>query len=65
LRTLDHHLRLIAGRSSRLPSAPGHAILRDIARSVGDDSAAALTDELRARMMGIRAAYERITARQD
>ena len=65
LRTLDHHLRLIAGRSSRLPAAPDHVILRDIARSAGDDSAAALTDELRERMTGIRAAYERITARQD
>ncbi|MDX6271470.1 MAG: [glutamine synthetase] adenylyltransferase / [glutamine synthetase]-adenylyl-L-tyrosine, partial [Acidobacteriota bacterium] len=65
LRALDHHLRLIAGRSSRLPAAPDHAVLRDLARSVGHDSAAALTDTLRARMSAIRAAYDRITTRVD
>jgi glutamate-ammonia-ligase adenylyltransferase len=65
LRTLDHHLRLIAGRSSRLPSAPDHVLLRDLARAVGHDSAAALAETLRARMNGIRAAYERITAGRD
>ncbi|MDQ1613692.1 MAG: [glutamine synthetase] adenylyltransferase / [glutamine synthetase]-adenylyl-L-tyrosine [Pyrinomonadaceae bacterium] len=65
LRALDHHLRLIAGRSSRLPAAPDHAVLRDLARSVGHDSAAALTDTLRARMAAIRAAYDRITTRED
>jgi glutamate-ammonia-ligase adenylyltransferase len=63
LRTLDHHLRLIAGRSSRLPSAPDHVLLRDLARSVGHDSATSLTETLRARMAGIRAAYDRITSR--
>jgi glutamate-ammonia-ligase adenylyltransferase len=62
LRTLDHHLRLIAGRSSRLPAAADHAILQDLARSTGQASAAALTETLRARMIAIRAAYERITA---
>jgi glutamine synthetase adenylyltransferase len=62
LRTLDHHLRLIAGRSSRLPSAPDHALLRDLARAAGHESPAALTDTLRARMIAIRAAYERITS---
>jgi len=61
LRTLDHHLRLIAGRSSRLPSAPDHVVLRDLARSAGHESPAALTETLRARMVDIRAAYERIT----
>ncbi|HLL13768.1 MAG TPA: hypothetical protein VK388_01695, partial [Pyrinomonadaceae bacterium] len=60
LRTLDHHLRLIAGRSSRLPSAPDHAVLRDLARSVGHDPAASLTETLHARMADIRAAYDRI-----
>ncbi|HZG53413.1 MAG TPA: hypothetical protein VEZ40_14880 [Pyrinomonadaceae bacterium] len=65
LRALDHHLRLIAGRSSRLPSAPDHAVLRDLARAVGHDSAAALTDTLRERMHGIRTAYDCITARRD
>ena len=62
LRTLDHHLRLIAGRSSRLPSAPDHAVLRDLASASGHVSAAALTETLHARMTDIRAAYDRITA---
>jgi glutamate-ammonia-ligase adenylyltransferase len=62
LRTLDHHLRLIAGRSSRLPSAPDHVVLRDLARSVGHESATTLTETLRARMIDIRAAYDRITS---
>jgi glutamate-ammonia-ligase adenylyltransferase len=62
LRTLDHHLRIIAGRSSRLPAAPDHAVLRDLARSLGYDSAAALADTLRARMKDIRAAYDQITS---
>jgi len=65
LRTLDHHLRLIAGRSSRLPSASDHVILQDLARSVGHSSAASLTETLRAHMVAIRAAYDRITTRQD
>jgi glutamate-ammonia-ligase adenylyltransferase len=30
LRSLDHHLRLIAGRSSRLPAAADHAIRRQV-----------------------------------
>ncbi|MCA1565102.1 MAG: DUF294 nucleotidyltransferase-like domain-containing protein [Acidobacteria bacterium] len=65
LRALDHHLRLIAGRSSRLPSATDHVILRDLARSVGHDPAASLTETLRARMADIRAAYDRITTPQN
>ncbi len=65
LRALDHHLRLIAGRSSRLPSAPDHPLLRDLARSAGHDSPAALASTLRARMSAIRAAYDRITTRRD
>ena len=65
LRALDHHLRLIAGRSSRLPAAPDHAVLRDLARSTGHDSPAALTETLRAQMAAIRAAYDQITTRRD
>ncbi|HEY1403833.1 MAG TPA: hypothetical protein VGB05_06885, partial [Pyrinomonadaceae bacterium] len=65
LRRLDHHLRLIAGRSSRLPAAPDHAVLRDLARSTGHDGPAALLEILRGGMAGIRAAYERITIPQD
>ena len=62
LRALDHHLRLIAGRSSRLPVAADHAVLRDLARAAGHATPDALTDTLRARMADIRAAYERITS---
>jgi glutamate-ammonia-ligase adenylyltransferase len=65
LRALDHHLRLIAGRSSRLPSAPDHVLLRDLARSTGHDPAATLVETLRARMADIHAAYDRITSGQD
>jgi glutamate-ammonia-ligase adenylyltransferase len=60
LRTLDHHLRLIAGRSSRLPAAADHAVLRDLARAAGYESAAALLSELKQRMKAIRAAYDHI-----
>jgi glutamate-ammonia-ligase adenylyltransferase len=60
LRAVDHHLRLIVGRSARLP-APDHLALRDIARNLGYFSATALTDALGRHMVSIRAAYERIT----
>ncbi|HEX3558359.1 MAG TPA: hypothetical protein VHU19_04100 [Pyrinomonadaceae bacterium] len=61
LRKLDHSLRLLAGRSTRLPSAQDHPLLRDLARLTGHSSAAALTTELAARMAAVRAAYDRIT----
>lgn len=59
LRSVDHQLRLIVGRSSRLP-LPDHPASRDIARRLGYDAAAELTQELAARMAGIRTAYDRI-----
>lgn len=62
LRRLDHELRLLAGRSTRLPSAEDHPVLRDLARRAGHGSPAALTSELQERMAAVRAAYERITA---
>jgi glutamate-ammonia-ligase adenylyltransferase len=62
LRRLDHELRLLAGRSTRLPSAPDHPVLRDLARRTGHATPAALTRELAERMAAVRAAYERITA---
>jgi len=62
LRRLDHELRLLAGRSTRLPAAQDHPVLRDLARRAGYDSPAALTQELAARMSAVRAAYERITS---
>ena len=58
LRSVDHQLRLILGRSARLP-LPEHPALRDIARRLGYDEAE-LTRELAANMTRIRHAYERI-----
>jgi len=60
LRAVDHHLRLIVGRSARLP-APDHLALRDIARRLSYVSANALTEALTGHMTSIRAAYDRIT----
>ena len=62
LRRIDHELRLLAGRSTRLPAAQDHPVLRDLARRARFDSPAELTQELAARMSAVRAAYERITA---
>ncbi|MBV9959829.1 MAG: hypothetical protein JO360_15495 [Acidobacteria bacterium] len=60
LRALDHHLRLILGRSTRLPAAD-HPAVSDIARRMDYPSAQALLTDLTAHMSHIRAAYERIT----
>ena len=62
LRRLDHDLRLLAGRSTRLPAAHDHPVLRDLARRARFGSPAELTRELAARMSAVRAAYESITA---
>lgn len=59
LRSVDHHLRLIVGRSTRLP-APDHPAARDIASKLGFVSAAQFIESLVERMKEIRAAYERI-----
>jgi len=59
LRAADHQLRLIVGRSARLP-APEHPAFRDIARRLGYDAAAELTKELNRCMAGIRSAFEGI-----
>ena len=59
LRSADHQLRLIVGRSARLP-LPEQPAFRDIARRLGYDDATELTRELSAKMIGIRGAYERI-----
>jgi glutamate-ammonia-ligase adenylyltransferase len=60
LRSLDHYLRLIIGRSTRLPAAD-HPALRDIAISMNYTSPDALITDLTAHMANIRAAYDRIT----
>lgn len=61
LRRLDHHLRILAGRSTRIPATQDHPLLRDLARCAGYDSAATLAATLAARMSSVRAAYERVT----
>jgi glutamate-ammonia-ligase adenylyltransferase len=61
LRRLDHQLRLLVGRSTRLPSAPDHPHVRDLSLRLGYSTPAELTAELDARMQAVRAAYDRIT----
>jgi glutamate-ammonia-ligase adenylyltransferase len=58
LRKIDHNLRLIMGRSTRLPD-PDHVIARDVAMRMDFDSAQ-LQETLIERMKEIRAAYTRI-----
>ncbi|HEX8491862.1 MAG TPA: hypothetical protein VF658_03390 [Pyrinomonadaceae bacterium] len=60
LRSLDHYLRLIVGRSVRLQAAD-HPALRDIAISLNYASSDALIADLIAHMTNIRASYDRIT----
>ena len=60
LRSLDHALRLIVGRSTRLP-APDHPSTHDIARRTGYSSPAELMQTLSSHMANIRAAYKRLT----
>jgi glutamate-ammonia-ligase adenylyltransferase len=59
LRTVDHSLRLILGRSTRLP-VPEHPTARDVANRLGFDSAMALHATLAEQMTKIREAYNRI-----
>ncbi|HYN84667.1 MAG TPA: hypothetical protein VER32_05400, partial [Pyrinomonadaceae bacterium] len=62
LRALDHTLRLLAGRSTRLPAAEDHPTLRDLARAHDYPSPDALTAHLDAHAAAVRSAYERITS---
>jgi [glutamine synthetase] adenylyltransferase / [glutamine synthetase]-adenylyl-L-tyrosine phosphorylase len=59
LRSVDHNLRLIVGRSTRLPD-PNHQTARDVAIKMGFESAAALRQVLLEQMRSIRDAYNRI-----
>ena len=59
LRSIDHNLRLIVGRSTRLPD-PNHVTTRDIARRMGFGSVAELQRTLIEQMEAIRDAYNRI-----
>jgi len=59
LRSIDHNLRLIVGRSTRLPD-PNHPTARDVATRVGFSSADDLQQTLTDQMRAIRGAYSRI-----
>jgi glutamate-ammonia-ligase adenylyltransferase len=59
LRSLDHNLRLIVGRSTRLPD-PNHVMARDVARRMGFGTVDELQRTLADQMEAIRAAYNRI-----
>jgi glutamate-ammonia-ligase adenylyltransferase len=59
LRSIDHHLRLILGRQSRLP-AMDHPALGDIAGQLGFESGVSLNETLVERMEAIHEAYDRI-----
>ena len=59
LRTVDHHLRLIVGRSTRLPD-PNHVTARDVATRMGFASVAELQRRLTDQIIEIRAAYDRV-----
>ena len=61
LRSIDHNLRLIVGRSTRLPD-PNHPTARDVATRTGFNSAADLQQTLTEQMKAIRAAYLRIVS---
>jgi [glutamine synthetase] adenylyltransferase / [glutamine synthetase]-adenylyl-L-tyrosine phosphorylase len=59
LRSIDHNLRLIVGRSTRLPD-PNHVTAGDVALRMGFSSAAELHQTLREQMQAIRESYNRI-----
>jgi glutamate-ammonia-ligase adenylyltransferase len=59
LRSIDHNLRLIMSRSTRLPD-PNHVAARDIATRAGFDSVSELHETLTAQMQAIRETYNRI-----
>ncbi|HJT26617.1 MAG TPA: hypothetical protein VJ784_04330 [Pyrinomonadaceae bacterium] len=60
LRSIDHNLRLIVGRSTRLPD-PNHPTAKDVALRAGFESVAEMQEELTEQMRAIRSAYNRIT----
>jgi glutamate-ammonia-ligase adenylyltransferase len=60
LRSIDHNLRLIVGRSTRLPD-PNHVATKDVATRMGFASGAELHDTLITQMRAIRETWDRIT----
>ena len=61
LRSVDHQLRLIVGKSTRLPAAD-HAVTADIANRLGFQSAINLREMLLERMAAIRSTYLKIVS---
>jgi [glutamine synthetase] adenylyltransferase / [glutamine synthetase]-adenylyl-L-tyrosine phosphorylase len=61
LRSIDHNLRLIVGRSTRLPD-PNHPTATDVALRAGFESVAEMQETLTDQMKSIRTAYQRILA---
>ena len=59
LRSIDHNLRLIVGRSTRLPD-PNHPTAKDVATRMGFASVTELQETLTEQMRAIREAYNRI-----
>ena len=59
LRSIDHNLRLIVGRSTRLPD-PNHVMAADVARRMGFISVAELHQTLLEQMDLIRDTYNRL-----
>lgn len=63
LSTLDHNIRLIAGRSSRLAQG-NHALLESIARRMHVSSAGVLLENLALHRLAVRSAYDDIITAQ-
>ena len=59
LRSIDHNLRLIVGRSTRMPD-PNHVMAADVARRMGFVSVAELHQTLLEQMELIRDTYNRL-----
>jgi glutamate-ammonia-ligase adenylyltransferase len=59
LRSIDHNLRLIVGRSTRLPD-PNHPTAKDVALRAGFLSVCEMQETLTDQMQSIRKAYKRI-----
>lgn len=59
LRSIDHNLRLITHRSTRLPD-PNHVAAKDVATRAGFESVAEMQETVTEQMRAIREAYLRI-----
>jgi len=59
LRSIDHNLRLITHRSTRLPD-PNHVAAKDVATRAGFESVAEMQETVTDQMRAIRDAYNRI-----